>query len=284
MINIVNEAINRKLASISFTNIVVGKVESVNPLEIRINNRIVIGQSFIEPMSLGLNDYSPNSALPLIVGETIQMIRYNNGQRFYVLGKTAAPEVIDYTQLNNLPLLVTAVAEPLEPAVEPIKDKVILHKVSKSGCYKDLYTKPKLNTNNNESLDINNAEEINDIINLHKISKTGDYNDLKNLPSIQSIFLNTNNNESLVINDKEELKDTINLHKISKTGNYNDLKNLPSFNNYMTLDNEQTITGKKTYNILPVSSLVPTLGEEFVNKNYVDDNTLQYDILEEFTL
>lgn len=87
MISTVNEAINRKLNSISFTDIIVGTVESINPLQIRINSRIVIGQNFIEPMSLGINDYSPNSALPLIVGEKVQMIRYNRGQRFFILGK-----------------------------------------------------------------------------------------------------------------------------------------------------------------------------------------------------
>lgn len=183
MINIVNEAINRKLASISFTNIISGKVESIQPLQIRINNRIVIGQSFIEPMSLGLNDYSPNSALPLTVGETIQMVRYNNGQRFYVLGKTVAAEVIDYTQLNNIPKLVTAVADPLEPAIEPIKEQIVLHKISKSGCYTDLCMKPKLNTNNSISLNTNSEEEIYSTINLHKVAKTGKYSDLIDLPT-----------------------------------------------------------------------------------------------------
>ena len=86
MISIVNEAINRKLQSMSFTDLVVGKVESVTPLKIRINDRVVIGQSFIEPMSLGIDGNSPNFALPLVVGDTLQMIRYNNGQRFYILG------------------------------------------------------------------------------------------------------------------------------------------------------------------------------------------------------
>lgn len=138
MINIINEAINRKLNSLSFTNIITGKVESVQPIKIKINDRIVIGQSFIEPSSLGLNDYSPNSALPLVVGETVQMVRYNNGQRFYILGKTAAPEVINYSQLRNIPKLVTAVEQPLKPCEEPIKDEIILHKIAKSGRPSDL--------------------------------------------------------------------------------------------------------------------------------------------------
>lgn len=88
MINIVNEAINRKLASISFTNIVRGVVVSVEPLAIKINDRITIGPSFIDTEALGVDDNSPSQALPLIVGESVQMIRYNNGQRFYILGSS----------------------------------------------------------------------------------------------------------------------------------------------------------------------------------------------------
>lgn len=117
MIGIVNEAINRKLNSISFTNIIVGTVESVKPLQIRINSRILIGQSFIEPMSLGINDYSPNSALPLVVGEKVQMIRYNNGQRFYILGKSVSSSTInvDYSkQVYNKPIIPITFTDNME--------------------------------------------------------------------------------------------------------------------------------------------------------------------------
>lgn len=145
MINLVNEAINRKLASISFTNIITGKVISVKPLEIRINDRIVIGQNFIEPMSLGLNDYSPNSALPLVVGEVIQMIRYNNGQRFYILGKSVDSSTIDIDykkQVYNKPSLDTTSNKSLNPLNEEIKDTISLHKIAKTGSYDDLNNIP----------------------------------------------------------------------------------------------------------------------------------------------
>ena len=94
MIGAINEAINRKLNSISFTEIVVGTVESIDPLKIRLSDKISIGMNFIEPMSLGIDDSSPDSSLSLIVGEKVQMIRYNNGQRFYILKNT-----IDYDKL-----------------------------------------------------------------------------------------------------------------------------------------------------------------------------------------
>lgn len=42
--------------------------------------------------------------------------------------------------------------------------------------------------------------------------------------------------------------------------------------NTVTRDNSQTITGKKTFNTLPESSVVPTTDNQLVNKKYVDDN------------
>lgn len=201
MISTVNEAINRKLNSISFTDIIVGTVISLDPLQVRINSRIVIGLSFIEPMSLGINDNSPSSALPLIVGEKIQMIRYNNGQRFYVLGKSTNSSTVDYTQLQN---------------------------------------KPKLNTANSTSLAVNESEELKGIISLHKVAKTGNFNDLLNKPAPVDL------------------------------------------SNYVTLNGAQTITGKKTFSTLPESSKTPTTANQLVNKNYVDTNFLQFEVIEEF--
>lgn len=201
MITTVNEAINRKLASISFTDIIIGTVQSLEPLEIRINNRIVIGLSFIEPMSLGLDDNSPSSALPLTVGEKVQMIRYSNGQRFYILGKSASASTINYNELQN---------------------------------------KPKLNTANSTSLSVNESEELKGIISLHKVAKTGSYNDLLNKPAPVDL------------------------------------------SNYVTLNGTQTISGKKTFSTLPESSVTPTTANQLINKNYVDTNFLQFEVIEEF--
>ena len=201
MINTVNEAINRKLASVSFTDIIIGTVISLEPLQIRINNRIVIGLSFIEPMSLGIDDNSPSSALPLTVGEKVQMIRYSNGQRFYVLGKSTNASTINYNELQN---------------------------------------KPKLNTANSTSLAVNESEELKGIISLHKVAKTGNFNDLLNKPAPVDL------------------------------------------SNYVTLNGAQTISGKKTFSTLPESSKTPTTANQLVNKNYVDTNFLQFEVIEEF--
>lgn len=43
--------------------------------------------------------------------------------------------------------------------------------------------------------------------------------------------------------------------------------------NLVTTDKAQTITAKKTFNVLPESSVVPTTDEQLVNKKYVDDNS-----------
>lgn len=40
----------------------------------------------------------------------------------------------------------------------------------------------------------------------------------------------------------------------------------------VTTDTEQTISGKKTFNVLPESSVEPTNDNQFVNKKYVDNN------------
>lgn len=151
MISAVNEAINRKLASISFTTIINGIVESINPLRIRINSRIVIGSDFIEPKSLGINDYSPNQILPLIVGEKLQMVRYNNGQRFYILGKSASA-------LNKKIILNTDNSLPLEINSNEIVDGTIsLHKISKTGNYSDLNGIPNLDK---EYVSLNKTQKI----------------------------------------------------------------------------------------------------------------------------
>ena len=52
-------------------------------------------------MSLGIDGNSPDSALPLIVGEVIDMIRYNKGQRFYILAKDNRYKVGDVFTTTN---------------------------------------------------------------------------------------------------------------------------------------------------------------------------------------
>ena len=157
MINTINEAINRKLNSISFTTIIKGTVESLEPLKVRISNKISIGLSFIEPRSLGIDDSSPSPALPLVVGEEIEMVRYNNGQRFYVLGKAASGGTVNYNDLQN---------------------------------------KPILNTNNTESQSVSSNETIGGTIKLHKISKTGSYNDLRDKPTIPAAQIQSDWNQT----------------------------------------------------------------------------------------
>lgn len=141
MIETINKAINAKLNSISWTTIVTGVVTNINPLQIRINERIEIGVDFIEPSSLDVDESSPGQPLyNYVVGDNLKMIRYNNGQRFYILGGGG---VSDYTALQNKPILNTNNSTSLTPnSDETIIDTISLHKVSKTGSYNDLTNKP----------------------------------------------------------------------------------------------------------------------------------------------
>ena len=85
-------------------------------------------------MSLGIDDNSPGSALPLTVGEKIQMIRYSNGQRFYILGKSASASTINYNELQNKPKLNTASVNSLPTDTdESISGTISLNQIAKTG-------------------------------------------------------------------------------------------------------------------------------------------------------
>ena len=152
MIDIVNEAINRKLASISFTTVIKGVVESLEPLKVRISNKIVIGLDFIEPRSLGIDDSSPSSALPLVVGEEIDMIRYNNGQRFYILGKLGVAETVLEDILVPPRLLIEFSNGYL---IEEIDDKD--YRINEETGYVECVTIPVLN---NDTFQLNGEGKL----------------------------------------------------------------------------------------------------------------------------
>lgn len=141
MITIINEAINRKLKDTSFTNIVNGLVTSVNPLVVRIEDRLDIPKDFIEPKSLGFDEFVDGQVLPLSVNEKINLVSYNNGQYYYVLNKGSS----DYNSLNNKPVLNTTRTTSFVPySNEIIAGTLFLHRIAKSGDYSDLLGKPDL--------------------------------------------------------------------------------------------------------------------------------------------
>lgn len=220
MMGPIYEAINRKLASVSFTTIVDGVVESLDPFKVRLNDRLSIGLSFIDLSSLGIDDNSPSSALPFIVGEKIKMIRYNNGQRFYVLNKTSG--TTDYNDLDNIPKLNTDNNSSLEVNnAELIKNIIQLHKISKTGMYPDLLNRPVLNTNNTESLDPKEDETINDVIKLHKVAKTGNINDLEGLDNLDYVKSSDKSVDDWITVTQEEFNDLINNNQIKDGQMYN---------------------------------------------------------------
>lgn len=148
MIKTINEAINRKLNSMSFTTIVNGKVTSLDPLTINIEDRLNITKQFIEPKSLGL-DKDGNGEIKLKLFEEVQLIRYNNGQRFYLL-KTYVPEEKPQQPSITMDEVNKAVDDKLKPVIDELSATIALYleqnKFSKE--YDELLNRPFNNIDN----------------------------------------------------------------------------------------------------------------------------------------
>ena len=144
MIDLFNQAIDRKLRDYEFTNIIKGTVTSVSPLLININDKITITETFIEPKSLGIETFE-GATIPLHIGEKLNIVKYNKGQRYYILGKSISSESINYNGIQNKPTLNTDNNNYMNPIPhESIQGTINLHKISKTGSYNDLNSKPPL--------------------------------------------------------------------------------------------------------------------------------------------
>ena len=177
MIKTINEAINRKLNSMSFTTIVNGKVTSLDPLTINIEDRLNITKQFIEPKSLGL-DKDGNGEIKLKLFEEVQLIRYNNGQRFYLL-RNYIPEEKPQQPSITMDQVNEAIDSKLQPALDEFSTTINLYleqnKFSKE--YDELLHKP-----------FNNADEEgarSATVDLK--DKTGGYINKSNLPLSQNM-------------------------------------------------------------------------------------------------
>lgn len=281
MISTVNEAINRKLASVSFTDIIIGTVISLEPLQIRINNRIVIGLSFIEPMSLGIDDNSPGSALPLTVGEKIQMIRYSNGQRFYVLGKSVSFSTIkvDYeTQVYNKPTIIIFDSTDAKDVLIQ-KGQILLDKLQNN----EPYTAKLVQKGYREigltryDIDYNQSRVAYWFTYKNTYSSIHDYNEQENTCRIVYSF-NAKTNK---------------LESVRQFGQYTATP-LVGYNTYDgILKNYMGLSVSNTYRYTPskdyhpatkkyVDDSITNATKSLATKDYVDTNFLQFDIIEEF--
>lgn len=281
MIDIVNEAINRKLASISFTTVIKGVVESIEPLKIRISNKIVIGLSFIEPMSLGLNDSSPNSALPLVVGEKVQMVRYNNGQRFYILGKSVSSSTInvDYeTQVYNKPTIIIFDSKDTNDILIQ-KGQTLLDKLQNN----EPYTAKLVQKGFREigltryNIDYNQSRVAYWFTYKGTYSSVHDYNEQENTWRIVYSF-NTKTNK---------------LESVRQFGQYAAIP-LVRYNTYdgiimdymgLSVNNTYRYTPSKDYHPATkkyVDDSITNATKSLATKDYVDTNFLQFDVIEEF--
>ena len=298
VIGIVNEAINRKLNSISFTNIIVGTVESVKPLQIRINSRILIGQSFIEPMSLGLNDYSPNSALPLVVGEKVQMVRYNNGQRFYVLGKSISFSTIkvDYeTQVYNKPTIIIFDSKDTNDILIQ-KGQTLLDKLQNN----EPYTAKLVQKGFREigltryDIDYNQSRVAYWFTYKNTYSSIHDYNEQENTWRIVYSF-NAKTNKLESVRQFGQYAATPLVSYNTYDGILKNYMGLSVSNTYQYTPSKDYHPATKKYVDDSITNATKSLAtEEYVNnaitdgtkslatKDYVDTNFLQFDVIEEF--
>lgn len=80
IINVINDLISKRLNSLTFTDIVIGKFVSVNPYSITFLNEL---NEITIPEDLLDLDVIPKDVK---VGDEYRFIRYNKGNRFLLIG------------------------------------------------------------------------------------------------------------------------------------------------------------------------------------------------------
>lgn len=83
---------------------------------------------------------------------------------------------------------------------ESFDNNISLHKISKTGTYTDLISKPVLKTTNTTAQTTNASETISGTINLHKVAKTGTYSDLIGTPTIPTKVSDLTNDSGFTSN------------------------------------------------------------------------------------
>jgi hypothetical protein len=76
MIEMIKEIVKNYLNSVRLTKLVSGKVESVSPLKVRINEKLLLPEALI---------LWPPVLQPEDVGKSVLMIQQEGGQKFYIL-------------------------------------------------------------------------------------------------------------------------------------------------------------------------------------------------------
>lgn len=132
---------NRALDSNKLSDLIYGIVKKAEPLLVEIDSRFEITDDFIR-LSPTLHE------IKLKENDILTMVRYQKGQLYYVIevnGNVGEGGVKDYNLLTNIPTLNTANNNYMNPVPhESIRGTVNLHRISKTGSYNDLNSKPPL--------------------------------------------------------------------------------------------------------------------------------------------
>jgi hypothetical protein len=119
---------------------------------------------------------------------------------------------VDLTTIMPGTLDTTTSTAQSTKSAESLSGSIKLHKVSKTGSYTDLLSRPKLNTTTTTSQPTNQNETISETIYLHAVSKTGSFNDIVNKPILDTRY-GTERTPA-----QETINGTIYLHSVAKTG------------------------------------------------------------------
>ncbi len=130
---------------------------------------------------------------------------------------------VDITTIMPGTLDTTTSTAQSTKSSESLSGSIKLHKVSKTGSYTDLLSRPKLNTTTTTSQPTNQNETISGTIYLHAVSKTGSFKDIVNKPTLDTRYATERTPA------QETIDGTIYLHSVAKTG---DIESLHSDKNW----------------------------------------------------
>nr|DAK69463.1 MAG TPA: baseplate protein [Caudoviricetes sp.] len=177
---IIRKEINERIDNSNTTELIYGKVVSINPLSIRIDNRFVIPKDFIVLSPL-VKD------IALKENDDLTIITFHKRQLYYVIevnGEIGVGGASSYEEITNKPSLNTLNNEPQEAKQNEIIQNIIkLHKIAKTGSYNDLNDIP-------DNLIISKDKSVNNIQELTK----EEYEELPQEEKNKGTFFITNDN------------------------------------------------------------------------------------------
>ena len=215
-----------------------------------------------------------------------------NGTAFDFIGATISMDFDKIFEIEDkqgdLTQLKTTAKDSLVNAINENHDNIATNS-NNIGTLVNLTTTAKDNlvnaiNENKASIDTNKSEidsSLGDLTQLKTTAKDNLVNAInENYDSIETNSQHIADNEGAIstINDNiGNLQDLTTTAKTSVVNAINEIDNSLKNNNFVTLDTEQTITGLKTFDTLPQSSVTPANDTDLVTKSYVDTQIADID-------